>query len=50
MTILLIIAAVAVAIYIYAAVGYYYGFKNWYPICGCKNGVCGPEKLSRDAR
>jgi hypothetical protein len=50
MTILVIIAAIAAAIYIYAAIGYYYGFKNWYPFCGCKNGACGPGTLSRDAR
>jgi hypothetical protein len=33
MTIVLIIAAIATAIYIYAALAYYYGFKN-YPLCG----------------
>ena len=46
MTIVLIIAAIAAAIYIYAAVAYYYGFKNWYPMCGCKKGACSPKKPS----
>ncbi len=46
MTIVLIIAAIVAALYIYAAVGYYYGFKNWYPLCGCKRTECSPKKPS----
>jgi len=46
MTIVLIIAAIAAAIYIYAAVAFYYGFKNWNPMCGggCKGTVCSLKK------
>jgi len=44
MTILLIIVAIAAAIYIYAAIAYYYGFKNWYPVCGCTGTECSPKK------
>jgi hypothetical protein len=36
----LIIAAIAAAIYIYAAIAYYYGFKYWYPLCACKGMEC----------
>lgn len=32
MNILLIIAAVLAAVYGFAAVGYYYAFKNWSPM------------------
>jgi hypothetical protein len=46
MTIFLTIAAIAAAIYLYAAVAYYYGFKNWFPMCGCKGGKCSPTKTS----
>jgi hypothetical protein len=46
MTIVLIIVAIAAAIYLYAAVAYYYGFKNWYPLCGCNRAECGPRKPS----
>ncbi len=46
MTIVLIIAAIVAAIYIYAAIAYYYGFKNWYPLCGCKGPECSPRKPS----
>jgi hypothetical protein len=35
MTTLLIIIAVVAAIYLYATLAFYYGFKNWYPLCGC---------------
>lgn len=35
MTTFLVIAAIVVAVYIYAAIAYYLGFKNWYPLCGC---------------
>jgi len=46
MTIVFIIAAVIAAIYIYAAVAYYYGFKNWAPLCGCRGAECVPRKQS----
>jgi hypothetical protein len=46
MTIILIIAAIAAAIYLYAAIVYYYGFKNWYPLCDCKRTACGPKRPS----
>ena len=41
MKILLIIAALFAVIYVYAAIAYYYGFKNWYPMCGYRAGKCG---------
>ncbi len=40
MTTFLIIVAVIAAVYIYAAVAYYLGFKNWHPLCGCSGGSC----------
>jgi len=40
---LMIIFAVIAAIYIYAAIGYYYAFKNWNPMCGCKGTSCAPR-------
>lgn len=46
MTIVLLIVAIAAAIYIYAAVAYYYGFKNWYPMCGCKKTQCSLKRPS----
>ena len=46
MTTLLIIVAIVAAIYIYAAIAYYYAFKNWYPLCGCKGTECSPKKPS----
>ncbi|MDH4162889.1 MAG: hypothetical protein OEW15_09415 [Nitrospirota bacterium] len=46
MKIFLIIAAAAAAVYIYAAIAFYYGFKNWYPMCGGKSGTCAPRKPS----
>ncbi len=48
MATLLIIVAVIAAIYIYAAIAHYYGFKNWYPMCGCKGGACAPKKPSEE--
>ncbi len=48
MTIILIILAVTAAIYIYATIAYYYGFKNWVPFCGCKSAVCSPSKKPAD--
>jgi len=39
MVVLIILAAIA-AIYIYAAIAYYYAFKNWIPFCGCKGAEC----------
>jgi hypothetical protein len=44
MTIVLIIVTIVAAIYLYAALAYYYGFKNWYPLCGCKGPACGPKR------
>lgn len=46
MNVILIIAAIAAAIYIYAALACYYAFKNWRPLCGCKGTVCSPETRS----
>ena len=40
MTIVLTVLAILAAVYIYAAVAYYYGFKNWYPVCGCSGAEC----------
>lgn len=34
MTTILIIIAVLIAAYLFAAVTFYYGFKNWRPMCG----------------
>ncbi len=42
MTTFLVIVGVVAALYIYAAVVHYYGFKNWYPMCGGK--ACAPKK------
>lgn len=39
-TIMLIIIAVVAAIYLYATLVFYYGFKNWYPLCGTKSSQC----------
>jgi len=39
---LIIIVAIAV-FYIYAAIAYYYGFKDWSPMCGCKGTSCAPR-------
>jgi hypothetical protein len=46
MTTLLIILAIAAAIYGYAAIAFYYGYKNWNPICGCKGKQCSPRRPS----
>jgi len=46
MTVVLIIVAIVAVIYIYAAVAYYYGFKNWHPLCGCKKTECSPKRMS----
>ena len=40
----LIIVAVFAAIYLYAAVVQYYGFKNWHPMCGGKGAACYPKR------
>jgi hypothetical protein len=37
MTTFLIILAIVAAAYIFAAVTFYYGFKNWHPMCGGKS-------------
>jgi hypothetical protein len=50
MVVLLIIAVIAVAIYAYAAAGYYYAFKNWRPMCGCKGSVCDISKSAHNER
>jgi hypothetical protein len=44
MTIILIILAIVAAIYLYAAVAFYYGFKDWMPFCGCASKDCMPRK------
>jgi hypothetical protein len=44
MTIVLFILAVAVIIYLYAAIAFYYGFRNWIPFCGCGRAACFPRK------
>ncbi len=36
MTIILIITIFLIAAYIFAAVTFYFGFKNWHPLCGSK--------------
>ncbi len=46
MKILLLIAAIAAAIYIYAALAYYFAFKNWRPLCGCTGTACSPKTRS----
>ncbi len=40
----LIIAAIVAAIYLYGGIAFYYGFKNWYPMCGCKGTQCEPQR------
>jgi hypothetical protein len=50
MTILLIIAAVAAAIYLYAAAAFYHGYKDWRPLCGCTGAACGMKKPSQAVR
>ena len=40
MTIYLIIIALLAAAYLFAAVTFYFGFKNWYPLCGRKSSIC----------
>jgi len=44
MTTFLIIAAIAAAVYLYAGIAFYYGFKNWYPMCGCNGRKCDPRR------
>jgi hypothetical protein len=46
MTNLLIIIAAIAAIYIYAAIAYYYGFKDWNPLCGCTGASCAPRETT----
>ncbi len=43
MTTFLIIAAIVAGVYLYAGIAFYYGFKNWYPVCGCKGTRCEPK-------
>jgi len=40
MTTILIIIAIVVAAYVFAAITFHYGFKNWYPMCGGKSSTC----------
>ena len=49
MNVLLIIAVIFAAIYVYAAIAYYYGFKNWHPLCGCQAGTCGLPQTSKNS-
>lgn len=44
MKIIFIILAFIAAVYLYAALTFHYGFKNWAPFCGCEGGVCGSRK------
>ncbi len=46
MAIFLIVAGIVAAIYLYAALAYYYGLKNWNPLCGCRDTECRQGKLS----
>ncbi len=49
MAALLIIIAILAVAYIFAAVTFYSGFKNWYPICGgstCRKGESCPDSVS----
>jgi hypothetical protein len=48
MTIVLIILAAVAAVYIYATIAYYYGFKDGVPFCGCKGAACSPAKKTCD--
>jgi len=41
MTTFLIVVAIAAAVYLFAAISFYYGFKNWNPMCGGKSARCG---------
>jgi hypothetical protein len=41
---LIIVLAVITAVYVYAAIAYYYGFKSWNPFCGCTGASCAPPK------
>ncbi len=36
MIVFLLIVAALTAAYLFAAVAFYYGFKNWHPMCGGK--------------
>jgi hypothetical protein len=38
--ILLVIASIAVAVYVYATVANYYNYKDWSPLCGCGGDAC----------
>ena len=46
MTILLIAISVLAAVYLYAAVALYYGFKDWNYLCGCKGASCAPPETT----
>ncbi len=36
MTMLIILLVIAAAVYGYAAIAFYYGYKSWRPVCGCQ--------------
>ena len=46
MTTFVIIATIFVAAYIFAAVTFYYGFKNWHPMCGGKSAAVKGKGIS----
>jgi len=46
MTIVLILVALVVVIYSYGAIVFYYGLRNWYPMCGCKKTACSLKRPS----
>jgi hypothetical protein len=45
MTTFVIIATIFVAAYLFAAVTFYYGFKNWHPMCGGKSAAVKGEGI-----
>jgi hypothetical protein len=47
MTTLLIIAAITAAIYGYGAIAFYYGSKNWNPLCGCRGTKCSSKRTTQ---
>jgi len=47
MATVLIIAAVFAAVYLYAAAAYYYGFRDWRPLCGGNGAACKPKRTSK---
>jgi hypothetical protein len=45
MTAILIAGGILATMYIYAAVTFYYVFKNWYPMCGTR--LCTPGNICK---